>query len=48
MKITEKKLHNNEMNRAFGHFCAHTGSIGPGEPPEDGEMTLPSKHRTRN
>ena len=27
------------MNRALGHFCAHTGLIGPGEPPEDGEMS---------
>ena len=41
----------NEMNRALGHMCAHTGWIGPGEPLEDGEMsemTLPSKHRMRN
>ena len=41
----------NEMNRALGHYCAHTGETGPGEPPEDGEMsemTLPSRHRTRN
>ena len=37
----------NEMNRDLGHFCAHIGQIGPGEPPEDGEMTLPSKHRIR-
>ena len=40
----------NEMNRALGHFCAHTGQIGPWEPPEDGdmsEMTLPSRHRMR-
>ena len=32
-------------------FCAHTGLIGPGEPPEDGEMsemTLPSRHGIRN
>ena len=29
------------MNRTLGHFCAHTGYIGPGEPSEDGEMTLP-------
>ena len=39
------------MNRALGHFCAHTGLIGPGERPEDGEMsemTLPSRHRIRN
>ena len=39
------------MNRALGHFCAHTGLIGPGEPTEDGEMgamTLPSGHRIRN
>ena len=36
------------MNRALGHFCAHTGLIGPGEPPEDGEMTLPSSHRIQN
>ena len=39
------------MNRTLGHFCAHTGSTGPGEPPEAGEMsemTLPSRHRIRN
>ena len=39
------------MNRALGHFCAHAGYSGPGEPPEDGEMsamTLPSRHRIRN
>ena len=36
------------MSRALGHFCAHTGCIGPVEPPEDGEMTLPSRHRIRN
>ena len=39
------------MNRALGHFCAHTSKIGPGEPPDDGEMsemTLPSRHRIRN
>ena len=36
------------MNRALGHFCAHIVQIGPGEPPEDGEMTLPSRHRIRN
>ena len=29
----------NEMNLALGHFCAHTGYIGPGEPPEDGDMS---------
>ena len=36
------------MNRALCHFCAHADLIGPGEPPEDGEMsemTLPSRHR---
>ena len=41
----------NEMNRTLGHFCAHVGLIGLGEPPEDGdmsEMTLPSRHRIRN
>ena len=27
------------MNRALGHLCAHTGHIGPGEPPEDGKMS---------
>ena len=39
------------MNRALGHFCAHTGYIGPGEPPEDGEMsdmTLSSGHIIQN
>ena len=39
------------MNRALGHFCAHTGHIGPREPHEDGEMsamTLPSRHRILN
>ena len=29
----------NEMKRVLSHFCAHTGQIGPGESPEDGEMT---------
>ena len=38
----------NEMNRASGHLCAHIGKTGPGEPPEDGEMTLSSRHRIRN
>ena len=41
----------NEMNVVSGHVCAHIGSAGPGEPPEDGEiieMTLSSRHRTRN
>ena len=39
------------MNRALGHFCAHTGKIGPEEPPEDGEMsemTLPTRQGIRN
>ena len=38
----------NEMNRASGHFCAHIWLNWTGEPPEDGEMTLPSTHRIRN
>ena len=38
----------NEMNRALGHLCAHIGLTGPGEPPEDGEMTLTSRHKIRN
>ena len=41
----------NEMNRALGNLCAHIGYIGPGEPPEDGEMiemTLSFRHRSRN
>ena len=40
-----------EMNRASGHFSAHTGYIGSGEPTDNGErseMTLPSRHRLRN
>ena len=40
-----------EMNRALGHFSAHTGYIRSGEPPKDdemSEMTLPSSHRIRN
>ena len=39
------------MNRALGHFCAHTVKIGSGEPTEDGEMsemTLPSRHRIQH
>ena len=39
------------MNRVLGLTCAHIGSTGPGEPPEDSEMnemTLPSRHRIRN
>ena len=38
----------NEIIRALGHVCAHIGKIGPGESPEDGEMTLPSRRRIRN
>ena len=37
-----------EMYQALGHFCAHTGQIGPGEPSGNGEMTLPSRHRSSN
>ena len=40
-----------EMNGVIGHRYAHVGFTGPGEPPEEGEineMTLPSRHRTRN
>ena len=39
------------MTGALFHFCAHAGSTGPGESPEDGEMdqlTLPFRHRMRN
>ena len=36
------------MNGVSGYHCAHIGYAGPGEPPEDGEMTLPSRHRIRN
>ena len=46
-----RPMKRNEMNRALGHLCAHIGSTGPGEPPEDGEMieiTLSSRHRIRN
>ena len=41
----------NEINGGLGHICAHIGSTGPGEHPEDGElnvMTLPSRHTDRN
>ena len=40
-----------EMNGVLGHLCAHIGSSGPGESPEDdemNEMTLSSRHRIRN
>ena len=36
------------MNQALGHFSAHIGEIGLGEPLESGErseMTLPSRYR---
>ena len=38
------------MNRALGYLCVQIGQIGPGEPPEDGEMnemTLSSRHMIR-
>ena len=41
----------NGLNQTLCHFYAHTGLIGPGETPEDGEMsemTLPSRHRIQN
>ena len=43
-------LHNeNEMNVVLGQLCAHfLAYTGAGEPPEDAEMTLPSKHRIQN
>ena len=50
-KNTTVEINKNEMNRALGHLCAHIGSTGPGEPPEDGEMieiTLSSRHRIQN
>ena len=31
-----------------GHVCVHIGYPGPGEPPEDDEITLPPRHRIRN
>ena len=36
------------MNGVLGHLCADIGSTAPGEPPEDGEMTLPFRHVFRN
>ena len=37
----------NEMNGVLGHLC--TCSLNwAGTPLEDGEMTLPSRHRIRN
>ena len=30
------------MYRVLGHFSANIGYAGPGEPQEDGEMSLPS------
>ena len=39
------------MNGVLDHLCANIGLTEPGEPPEDdeiNEMTLPSRHRTRN
>ena len=45
--VIERSRHVTKWNESC-HFCAHTGWIGPGEPPEDDEMTLPSRHRIRN
>ena len=42
----KKQIIKKEMDSVLGHLCAHI--TGPGEPPEDGEMTLPSRHRIRN
>ena len=49
--ISTQQMKWNEMNRALGHLCAHIGYTRPREPPEDGEMnemTLSSRHQTRN
>ena len=49
--VLQLHVSRNKMNRALGHFCAHIGQTGPGEPPEDGdmnEMTLFSRHRIQN
>ena len=37
----------NKIKGVLGHICAHVGKTGPGEPPVDGEMTLPSRHIIR-
>ena len=37
-----------KLNKVLGHLCAHIDSTGPEEIPEDGEMTLTSRHRIRN
>ena len=39
------------MDGVFCYVCANIGKTGPGEPPENGEMTeltLPVRHRIRN
>ena len=39
------------MNGVLSHLCAHIGSTGPDEPPEDGEinaMALIFRHRIRH
>ena len=28
------------MNGVLGNMCAHVGSTGPGDPPEDDEMNV--------
>ena len=37
------KSNKNETNRTLGHFCAHTGWIGPGETPEAEHATSRSQ-----
>ena len=36
------------MIEGLGYLCAHIGKTGAGEPPEYGEMTLPSRHKIPN
>ena len=30
------------------HLCAHIGYVRPEDRPQDGDLTLPSRHRIRN
>ena len=53
--VNTKHLYNiyttSDQRRMRVCLCAHIGWIGPGDPPEDGEineMTLPSRHRILN
>ena len=43
-----RTLNSSVKGSGANHYPKAPAQIGPGEPPEDGEMTLPYRHRIQN